>query len=97
MLPELYERICRIERMLERLTADANEPAQAYYSTADIARLLGKAEWTVREWCRLGRVHCEKRASGRGASKEWMISHEELCRIKSEGLLPWKMNNFRRQ
>ncbi len=48
----------------------------------------GRADWTVREWCRLGRVHVEKRVCGRGSSKEWMLSHDELQRIKAEGLLP---------
>jgi hypothetical protein len=47
-----------------------------------------KAEITVREWCRLGRVHAEKKGSGRGRYQSWVISHEELLRIQKEGLLP---------
>lgn len=87
-LAELLERIeQKLDSLLEqRLTQD-------FYSTADAARILSKAEWTVREWCRLGRVHAEKRLSGRGATKEWMISHEELERIRSEGLLPTRLGS----
>lgn len=59
-----------------------------YYSPAEAATVLGKAEFTVREWCRLERVHAQKRRSGRGRSLEWVISHEELQRIQREGLLP---------
>ena len=59
-----------------------------FYTTAEIAKILGKAEFTVREWCRLGRIHAQKRACGRGPSLEWMISHEELVRYQSHGLLP---------
>lgn len=59
-----------------------------YYSPAEAATVLGKAEFTVREWCRLERVHAQKRRSGRGRSQEWVISHEELLRIQREGLLP---------
>jgi len=83
---ELLERLDRIEAKLDALVEQ--RPVQEYYSTADLARILGKAEWTVREWCRLGRVHAEKRRCGRGNSKEWTVSHEELQRIQSEGLLP---------
>jgi hypothetical protein len=61
---------------------------QEFYSPGEAAALLGKAEFTVREWCRLGRVHAEKRRSGRGRSLEWVISHAELVRIQREGLLP---------
>ena len=47
-----------------------------------------KEEERGREGGRRGRVHAEKRRCGRGSAKEWMISHAELERIKSEGLLP---------
>ena len=59
-----------------------------HYSTEEVAQILGKANWTVREWCRQGRVNAEKRRSGRGRSYEWVIPHAELLRIQKEGLLP---------
>ena len=83
---ELRERLERIEEKLEALLKQPLE--QEFYSTADVAKRLGKAEWTVREWCRLRRIIAEKRLCGRGATKEWMISQEEFCRIQNEGLLP---------
>jgi Helix-turn-helix domain len=58
------------------------------YSTGEVAEILGKSEYTVREWCRLGRINASKRQYTRGAYPEWMISHEELTRIKNEGILP---------
>jgi hypothetical protein len=65
-----------------------------WYTTAEVAKLLSKAEFTVREWCRLGRVQAQKKRCGRGISSEWIISHEELTRIRNEGLLP-EMNPYR--
>lgn len=59
-----------------------------WYTTAELARLLNKAEFTVREWCRLGRVDADKRPCGRGRSQEWIVSHDELTRIRNDGLLP---------
>lgn len=85
---QLAERLNRIEEALRLLLQQRVE--QPYYSTADVAKVLGKAEFTVREWCRLGRIQAEKRPCGRGNSKEWMISHDELQRIQAEGLLPTK-------
>jgi Helix-turn-helix domain len=61
-----------------------------WYTTAQFARLVGKAEFTVREWARLGRIKAEKRRSGRGAFAAWVISHQELQRYQREGLLPDK-------
>src|SRR3954447_15111388 len=58
------------------------------YTTAEVAEIVGKAEFTVREWCRRGRMRGEKRACGRGTSGEWVVSHEELTRYRNEGLLP---------
>ena len=83
---EIIERLERIETAVTALTEQ--RLVQKWYDTATAAKILGKAPYSVREWCRLGRVRAEKRACGRGGSKEWMISHEELMRIKAEGLLP---------
>ena len=87
-LTALHRRLSRIEELLRQLTQQSVN--QDCYSTTDIARLLNKSEFTVREWCRLGRIHATKRPCGRGSSQEWMISHEELARIQSTGLLPAK-------
>lgn len=84
----------RLDRIEESLRMLINERvAKSYYSTADVATILGKAEFTIREWCRKRRCVAIKRPCGRGNSKEWMISHEELQRIQSEGLLPASNRN----
>ena len=85
---QVCERLDRIEDILRRLAQE--RVAQKSYSTADVAKRLGKAEFTVREWCRHRRIRAEKRPCGRGNHREWMISHEELTRIQAEGLLPPK-------
>lgn len=82
----LFERLERIEGTLTVLLS--REMAKEWYSTSEFSRLVGKAEFTVREWCRLGRVKAEKRASGRGKYTDWIVSHEELLRYRREGLLP---------
>ncbi len=83
---EVLRRLERIEETIRLLAQQ--KVVQEFYSTGDVAQILGKAEFTVREWCRLGRIHAVKRPCGRGNSKEWMISLEELQRIQSQGLLP---------
>ena len=82
----LEERLDKIEAMLTVLVE--RQQVREWYSVEELARLLGKAEFTVREWCRLGRIHAEKRLSGRGAFPAWCISHQELLRYQREGLLP---------
>jgi hypothetical protein len=81
----LEERLSRIEQMLAVLVD--RQTVRDWYTTEEAARLLGKAEFTIREWCRLGRVQAEKRRSGRGAFTSWVISHDELLRYQREGLL----------
>jgi hypothetical protein len=83
---QLVERLQRIEAVLTALFQQ--QTVKDWYSTAEVALILGRAEFTVREWCRLGRVRAEKRQSGRGAYPAWVISHEELLRYRREGLLP---------
>lgn len=63
-------------------------PKQSAYTPEEAAAILGKRPYTVREWCRLGRIHAKKRPSGRGDVKEWEIVAEEIDRIRSHGLLP---------
>jgi hypothetical protein len=81
----LEERLSRIEQMLAVLVD--RQTVRDWYTTEEAARLLDKAEFTIREWCRLGRVRAEKRRSGRGAFASWVISHDELLRYQREGLL----------
>jgi len=83
---EVASRLDCIETLLSTLIE--KEKPKEYYTTAEVAKLLGKAEFTVREWARGGRIWAEKRPCGRGRSREWMISHVELERIQNEGLLP---------
>ncbi len=80
------ERLGRIEAMLLELVGQA--PGREWLTPAEAGRALGKAEFTVREWCRHGRLRAQKRASGRGPHPAWVVSRQELDRYRREGLLP---------
>jgi Helix-turn-helix domain len=82
----LKEQVGRIEEIVLQLLEQRT--VKGWYTTEEVARMLGKAEFTVREWCRNGRVHAEKKGSGRGKYQSWVISHAELQRLQKEGLLP---------
>jgi hypothetical protein len=84
------ERLSRIESVLAVLVDRAT--VREWYEVEEVAKLFNKRPYTVREWCRLGRVNGEKRGSGRGAHQQWVISHMEVERIRREGLLPRKPN-----
>jgi predicted site-specific integrase-resolvase len=79
------ERLERIEAMLAALVE--RQPVQEWYTPHQAARLLGKSEFTVREWCRLGRIRASKKNSGRGKHAAWAIAKDELLRLQREGLL----------
>jgi hypothetical protein len=83
---ELTTRLDRIEGMLATLLE--RQVVKDWYSTEESARIVGKAEFTVRERCRLGRIKAEERRSGRGAHAAWVVSHQELLRFQRDGLLP---------
>jgi hypothetical protein len=89
-IPEVVARLDRLDAKLDEL-ADLlirQRTVKDYYTTAEVAEITGKAEFTVREYCRLGRVRGEKLACGRGKHQAWVISHSELTRYRNEGLLP---------
>lgn len=82
----VLERLDAIQKTLNALIDRGR--IKDYYSTDEVAQLLGKAEFTVREWARRGRIRAQKRRSGRGKYQSWVISHDEVTRIQREGLLP---------
>ena len=80
------EKLERIEAMLAVLVE--RQAVRERYTTHEFAKSVGKAEFTIREYCRLGRLRAEKRQSGRGAYPQWVLSHVELERYRRNGLLP---------
>ena len=89
VLAEFAERLSRIEAALEGSNGPRFE--KEWYTVAEAAEVLGKAPFTVREWCRHDRINATKRNTGRGRALEWMISHKEIERIINKGLLPPRM------
>jgi hypothetical protein len=61
---------------------------RAFRHSARVARGSRKQPFTVREWCRNGRINGDKSGSGRGSHASWVIIHEELLRYQREGLIP---------
>jgi hypothetical protein len=89
--------LCSLQAAVEDLKALVKEvfdvimghqPQKEFYTIQEAAVLLNREPYTVREWCRLGRVNGVKAHCGRGADNEWRISHAEIIRIQNEGLLP---------
>ncbi len=67
---------------------DTPKESRTWYSVEEAAKMLGKGAYTVREWCRHGRIFAAKRAERRGGAELWSISSDEVARYKNEGLLP---------
>jgi hypothetical protein len=84
------ERLEKIECML--LVLVERQQAKEWYSVEEFARIVGRSEFTCREYCRHGRIRAEKKESGRGAYASWAISHAELLRFQREGLLQIQRN-----
>lgn len=89
-IARLDARLSGVEEVLVALRdyLEQRKTVKESYTTIEAAALLGKRPYTVREWCRLGRIHATKAMCGRGGDVEWRIAHEELERFRNEGLLP---------
>jgi hypothetical protein len=83
---EILTRLVRIENALQTLVRE--KTVKSWYTTHEVAILLQKSDYSVREWCRNHRVMAVKKATTRGAHAEWLISHEELQRLRNHGLRP---------
>ena len=91
----LAERLSAMESVLETLerrlgevnSLDSSNKGREFYFTQEFSELVDKSTYTVREWCRLGRINAEKSDCGRGCSKEWKIPASELQRYRDHGLL----------
>ncbi len=81
-LTGLSERLDAIESRLEAIHLGRLD--KDWYSTEEVAALMDRAPWTVRDWCRLGRVKAEKRTG----TDRWVVSRAELERLLNGGLLP---------
>jgi hypothetical protein len=80
------ERLERIERLLEQLVTKT--VVKSWYTVEEFASLVGRSNFTCREWCRLGRINAEKSMTQAGSAATWTISQAEYLRYQREGLLP---------
>jgi hypothetical protein len=88
-MEEKEDRLIRIEaKLVELITLIERQAVKEYYTPDEFARLVGREAFTCREYCRLGRIRAQKKASGRGKHAAWVIPHAELLRFQREGLLP---------
>lgn len=78
----ILDKLQRIEEAIGQLLREKS--AKEWYTTAEIAEIVGKSEYTVREYCRKGQIKAEKALNGRG----WLVSHAELERLRNYGPLP---------
>jgi hypothetical protein len=85
----LEERLEKIDEKIESLLVMLVERQQVreWLTTREFAQATGKSEFTIREYCRRGRLHAKKRQSGRGAHLEYALSRIELERYRRHGLL----------
>ncbi len=58
------------------------KPVKEWYTPGDVAGILGKSEFTVRErWCNSGRIECKKDGAN------WLVPHHEVERLRNGGAL----------
>jgi hypothetical protein len=96
IMSDVGERLARIEKTLSSLEEllQTQRTVKEWYTTSEVAKLLDRDPYTVREWARGGRIQAAKRPTGRGTSKDWCVSHAEVQRIRNDGLLPPPQRGF---
>jgi excisionase family DNA binding protein len=79
-LEEVIARLQAIETELHHLREERT--VKEWYGTAEVATVLNRSDYTVREWCRKRQIPAEKTSNGR----DWIVSHETLVRLKNREL-----------
>jgi hypothetical protein len=92
-IADLYELLTETRSAVRRLEEnqahlDSQEPPRQFYSTKEFSERVDRSEYTVRQWCKHGRINAQKRHGGRGAYDEWQIPASEPQRFLDFGLLP---------
>ena len=93
ILTDLREELSAVHAKLDAVQAELRSrpetpvESKRWYSVDEVAELLGKRPYTVREWARHGQINAAKRAERRGGAALWTISAEEVARYRNEGLL----------
>jgi hypothetical protein len=86
----LESRLSGIETILAKIEGALAAPkvTREWYTVEEVASMIGKRPYTVRQWCLEGRINATKRSERRGGAELWSISAAEIERYKNEGLLP---------
>ena len=91
-MKEIFDRLVRLEaqnaEILARFDHLGSKPQQKEsWSPEELAEALHRKPFTVREWCRLGRIHAEKDKY----SRLWRIPDKEAQRLIAGGGLQPEM------
>jgi hypothetical protein len=86
MAISLEQRLQRMEGLLEQLVTGMRN--KDWYSVAEVAVLVDRSEYQVRQWCKSGKIRAEKSGRRSGRFQTWVVSREELLRYERNGLLP---------
>lgn len=82
----IYDLKKEVQNLKQMITVNQVPIQKEYYSVKEVAKIINRAEFTVREYCNNKRIIAEKKDSGRGSSNEWKISYEELNHYQNHGL-----------
>lgn len=84
---EAHSMLKRVEEKLAMAeSAEDSDQQRQWFTPAEVGQMVGRAEFTVREWCRHGRIEATKNGQ-RGGTGEWRIHRDEINRYQNEGLI----------